>query len=277
MSDVRVTRRAERRPAAGRALRLAARLSARLIDRLTAGLAAAAALCLVGGAPARAADVAALLKTADSYRLAAGQAEVQTRIRLLKNGELDKERLYKVLLKPERRSLVISESPVEHGQKVLMLDDDFWIILPSSQRPVRITPAQKLLGEASAGDIASMTWSGDYDGAVVGEVQHDGRACLQLELASQHKGTTYRRIVLFLASPGGEPVAADLYLASDKLAKEARFEMGELRGRRQVVAMRLIDKIQANRVTEVHYLDQHARPVADEVFNPMYLTHNEIK
>jgi len=158
-----------------------------------------------------------------------------------------------------------------------MLEDDFWIILPSSQRPVRITPAQKLLGEASAGDIATMTWSGDYDGTVVGEAQRDGKACLQLDLSAQHKGTTYRRIVLYVARQGGEPVAADLYLASDKLAKEASFVLGELHGRTQVVAMRLIDKIQTQRVTEVHYLDQKVRPVPEEVFNPMYLTHNEIR
>jgi hypothetical protein len=41
--------------------------------------------------------------------------------------------------------------------------------------------------------------------------------------------------------------------------------------------MRLIDRIQTNRVTEIRYLDQQARPVAEEVFNPMYLTHNELK
>ena len=69
-----------------------------------AGPCAALLLALAGAA--HAADVAALLKTADGYRLAAGEAEVQTQIRLLKNGELDKERRYKVLLKPQRRSLV---------------------------------------------------------------------------------------------------------------------------------------------------------------------------
>jgi hypothetical protein len=246
-----------------------------------AGLAArflvfALALPALTGAT-RAADLRALLQTADGFRLAAGEVEVRTSVRLLKNGELDKERLYKVLLKPGRRSLVISDSAVEKGQKVLMLADDFWIILPSSQRPVRITPTQKLLGEASAGDIANMTWSEDYDGQIVGDAERDGRPCLQLDLLARHKGATYRRVVLYVARAGGEPVAADLYVASDKLAKEASFEMGELHGRRQVVMMRLVDRIQTNRVTEVRYLDQQARPVPDEVFNPMYLTHNEIR
>jgi len=42
---------------------------------------------------------------------------------------------------------------------VLMLGDDFWLLMPSSQRPLRITPMQKLLGDASTGDIATLSWA----------------------------------------------------------------------------------------------------------------------
>ncbi len=234
-------------------------------------------LVLALGAPVQAADVKSLLKAADDFRLAAAEVQVETRIRLYRNGELDKERLYSVLVKPDRRSLVVSKSPVEKGQKVLMLADDFWIILPSSQRPIRITPMQKLLGDASAGDIASMTWSDDYDGTIAGEAEMAGRHCLRLELEAQHKGTTYKRIVLFLAKADSEPVFAELYVASDKLAKEASFEMGSLEGRHQVVAMKLTDRIQSGRVTEIRYLGQTPRKVPDEYLNPMYLTHNELR
>ncbi len=236
-------------------------------------------LALICGAAAatQAADVKALLKAADGYRLAGDEVQVDTRIRLFKGGVLDKERVYSVLLRPQRRSLVLSRSPVEKGQKLLMLADDFWIILPSSQRPIRITPMQKLLGDASAGDIASMTWSEDYDGSIAGEARIRGQDCLKLDLLAQHKGATYRRIVLFLARATAEPVAAELYVASDKLAKEAAFEMGELHGHHQVVSMELTDRIQTDRVTEIRYLDQKARAVADEYFNPMFLTHNELK
>jgi hypothetical protein len=233
------------------------------------------AATLTGGA--RAADVKALLKTADEYRLASDQVQVDTQIKFFKSGTLDKERLYRVLVKPDRRSLVVSQSPAEKGQKVLMLADDFWIVLPSSQRPIRITPMQKLLGDASAGDIASMTWSEDYDGTVAGDAQIAGKPCLKLDLVSQHKGTTYRRIVLFLSKPAAEPVFAELYVASDKMAKEATFEMGQLEGQRRVVSMSLTDKIQGGRVTEIRYLAQRPRTVPEEYFNPMYLTHNELK
>jgi hypothetical protein len=60
-------------------------------------------------------------------------------------------------------------SPAEPGQKVLMLGDDFWLLMPGSQRAMRITPMQKLLGDASTGDIATMNWADDYGGSVVGE------------------------------------------------------------------------------------------------------------
>ena len=105
-------------------------------------------------------DVPRLLQEADAYRLPPSPVQVKVTVKLFKDGKLDKERPYTVLARPDLRSLVLFDHPSEKNQKVLMVDDDFWIILPNSRRPVRITPMQKLLGEASTGDIARMTWSG---------------------------------------------------------------------------------------------------------------------
>jgi hypothetical protein len=106
---------------------------------------------------ASAADVKALLKEADAYRITAESLRVDTEVKTFKGGQPDKTRLYHVYVKPGRRSLVVFRSPSERGQKMLMLGDDFWLVMPSSQRPLRITPMQKLLGDASTGDIASLT------------------------------------------------------------------------------------------------------------------------
>jgi hypothetical protein len=54
-----------------------------------------------------------------------------------------------VFVQDQHRSLVLMRSPAEQGQKVLMLGDDFWLLMPGSQRALRITPMQKLLGDAS--------------------------------------------------------------------------------------------------------------------------------
>jgi len=220
------------------------------------------------------ADIQTILKQADNYRLPQDTVQVETTVVLYKKGKLDKERQYSVYIKPGRRSLVIFNSAVERGQKVLMLDDKFWMIMPKSRRPIRITPMQKLLGEASTGDIATMTWSEDYDGKISQKVVINQIPCLKLDLHSIRKGTTYARIELYVAQDGFWPVAANLYVASGKLAKRAYFSLGDVNG--QVNAMTLIDKIQRQRKTVIRYLSMTPREIPDKFYNPMYLVRNRI-
>jgi hypothetical protein len=227
--------------------------------------------------PLHAADIKALLKTADSYRLTDESLRVDTEARVFKSGQLDKTRLYAVYVKPGRRSLVVFRSPAERGQKLLMLGDDFWLVMPSSQRPLRITPVQKLLGDASTGDVASLTWAEDYDGKLEGEEVVDGVSCLKLDIVGQRKGVSYPRIVLYLAKNGHYPVLAELYVASDKLAKLASFKMGVMDGRRVVTTMILTDRIQKERRTELRYLARTRKTLPDEYYNPAFLVRAEIE
>lgn len=223
--------------------------------------------------------VQALLKKADAYRLSDTAMQVETQIIVNKDGHPSKDRRYLVLLRENRQSLVLMRSPAEKGQKVLMLGDDFWLIMPSSQRPMRITPTQKLLGDASTGDIATMTWAGDYDGKIVGDEACDegGKLrCTHLSLSAQRKGVTYARIELWLAVGSVEPVRSDLFVQSEKLAKRARFVLEKIDGRRQVKEMVLLDQIEKSRETIVHYLDRKPKRAPDEWFNPMFLTRAEL-
>lgn len=221
-------------------------------------------------------DVAALLKKADAYRLQEGAARVETLVELYRGDALDKERRYTVYLKPGRRSLVLMKSPAEAGQKVLMLADQFWLLMPDTQRPLRITATQKLLGEASTGDIANMTWSDDYDGKVVDEVDIKGRRCLHLDLAAARPGVTYARIELYLDKASKLPIKADLYVNSGKRAKEAWYEAKTVDGQLRVMSMTLFDDIQAGRRTVVRYQSIVAKEAPDEFFNPAALVRNSL-
>ncbi|HEY0722246.1 MAG TPA: outer membrane lipoprotein-sorting protein, partial [Gammaproteobacteria bacterium] len=177
-----------------------------------------ALLLLVCGSTAQAEDVTTMLKRADALRLPDSEAKVETRVRLYEDDTIDKERLYTVYMRPGHRSLVLFKSAGEAGQKVLMLDDAYWMFMPNTRRPLRITPMQKLLGEASTGDIATLTWSEDYSGKLLAEEVRDApcsieRPCRQLELTSVRTGTTYERIELWL-DQADVPLFARLYLAS---------------------------------------------------------------
>lgn len=231
---------------------------------------------LLVAAAASASEVAALLKKADFYRLPERSARVETSIERYKHEALDKERRYTVYIKPGRRSLVLMKSPAEIGQKVLMLADQFWLLMPESQRPLRISASQKLLGEAASGDIATMTWSEDYDGVLAGEAEVDGVRCLRLDLAAVRPGVTYARVELYLEKASKRPVKADLYVDSGKRAKEARYQPGTVEGQTRIVAMSLVDAIQTGRHTLVRYERITAHETPDAVFNPAALARNSL-
>jgi outer membrane lipoprotein-sorting protein len=225
---------------------------------------------------AAAADVEAILKKADSFRLPDASAQLDTLVQTFKDGKPDKEKRYQVLVRPGGKSLVLSRSPGEAGQKVLMSGDDFWLLVPGSARPLRITPMQKLLGEASTGDIANMTWAGDYSGAVVRELEVDGVLCLELDLAALRKSISYQRVVLHVAKSDYRPVHADLFAASDRKIKQARYGVETRNGRTSVTRMTLIDEIQTSRETQVLVQSNKPRRFGDELFNLMYLSRNDV-
>lgn len=232
------------------------------------------ALLLSALLPAHAAepDVTRLLADADRFRVSDEQLVIETRVNTFKSdGTPDKERLYTVHTSTGRRSLVLMRSPAEQGQKVLMVGDDFWLMMPGTQRPMRITPSQKLLGDASTGDIATLRWSEDYRATLVGEERCDTTPCWHLSLAAQRPGVSYQRIELWLGRDRHQPLKADLYLQSDKLAKQARFIADSVERPTQIDEMVLQDQLSHRRETRVRYTARAKKVVPESWFNPMSL------
>lgn len=249
-------------------------------------------LCLLAYSTFTFANDDTALREVDSYRLPKGSVRVETLVKLYREGKLDKEKLYTVYIKSERRTLVLMKSSLEIGQKILMLKEKFWFLTPDSQRPLRITASQKLLGEASTGDIANMTWSDNYvvqkieeiscpqfqialDGVDAG-VFKKSSSCLRLELASNVEGLTYSSISLFVDKNSKFPIRADLFVSSGKKAKEAWFAKLKSNNEKYIDTMILIDNIQSTRHTIVTYKSIDLFDCPDEYFNPASLARNAL-
>jgi len=225
-----------------------------------------------------------LIKNADNYRLDNASAKIVSKVTLYKNNLQDKTRSYSVYTRENRESLVVFDSPIEAGQKMLMLGDNYWLLMPKSRRPIRITPMQKLLGEASIGDISTLTWSEDYQGEWLKEEQltvtnSSGIQALvttqQLLLKAKTKGASYFTIKLWLDKKSGFPIKADLYLQSGKLAKQALFIKGKRDQQDKVVSMRLDDSIQKNQHTVIDYKSITPMQIDDKYYNPAYLSRSK--
>lgn len=222
-------------------------------------------------------NIESMIKRADDYRLKEESARVISLVSLYENDELDKTREYHVYTRPNRESLVIFKSAVEAGQKMLMLQDNYWLQMPKSRRPIRITPMQKLLGEASVGDISTLTWSEDYQGIWVASEKVQGLAgesvaTQRLQLTAKTSGASYQIIDLWLTEQENFPLKADLYLRSGKLAKQAWFTRGERNGEVGVTEMTLLDHIQPAKKTVIEYQDVQPWQLEDKFYNPSYLS-----
>lgn len=134
---------------------------------------------------------------------------------------------------------------------MLMMGDNYWLQMPKSRRPIRITPMQKLLGEASIGDISTLTWSQDYQGewkaTETTSVSGKSIATYHLVLTAKTAGASYQKIDLWLAKQDAFPIKADLYLRSGKLAKQAHYRRATKETRDYVSEMTLLDSIQPSK------------------------------
>ncbi|ROP59495.1 outer membrane lipoprotein-sorting protein [Enterobacter sp. BIGb0383] len=224
---------------------------------------------------ANAETVEQMLKKADQYRSKEPHAKVTTVVKLYQNNELDKTRLYEVYTRPMRESLVLFRSKVEDGQKLLMLGDNYWLLMPQSRRPIRITPIQKLLGNASVGDISTLNWSEHYQGTLQGDqevvIQDKKIMSNRLELTAKTAGETYARIELWLDKKNDFPLKADLYLLSGKMAKQAFFIADDDVHPKKIVSMVLLDSIQPEKKTVIDYQNVVPYQLDAKYYNPAYL------
>lgn len=216
-----------------------------------------------------------ILKKADRYRTSAQNTQMEATISVFNlDGTLAKERHYLVFAQAKHNSLVLMQSPAEKGQKVLMLGDEFWLVMPGTSRPMRITAMQKLLGDVSTGDIATMSWSDDYSAELKGEESCGASTCLHLNLSANRKAVTYQRIELWVGKTHSEPLRAELYVQSDKLAKIAKFISDKPSAPKEVVEMTLFDQLSNKKETRIRYTNRKERAIPTEWLNPMFLASN---
>lgn len=115
-------------------------------------------------------------------------------------------------------------SKKEVGRTVLMLGDEMWLLLPNARRPIKVSPAQRLMGPAAGGDLARSRFALDYQIRDVKDEPLEGRACRRLDLQARKPSHSYRTARLWIDKATGIPIQAEYFLSSGKQAKTMRFD-----------------------------------------------------
>ena len=199
-------------------------------SRICLSLASALLVSASYMAPAVAAsyDPQALVRQADDFRQLYPNVLMQVRLTKFVGAVQDRETLLKVAVHGSEKSLIQVIEGADRGQQVLMTAEGLWVKLPRSTRAVRITPLQRMLGEASVGDIGRIRWQDDYVARLAPDTS-PGRdeATVQLELTARSELAAYPRINLTVAARDGCPLEATYFLKSGKALKTVSFDKPE--------------------------------------------------
>lgn len=144
-------------------------------------------------------------------------------------------------------TLVHIDLPVRDEGKLLLRNGNLlWFYDPASKASVRLSPRQRLIGNASNGDVITANFAMDYAVEMAGEEEiTDGdrqtRAAYKLRLTSQNDTTPYDVIELWVDKTSSQPLKGQFYTQSGRLLKAAWYRgwepvLGETRPTEVVIA-----------------------------------------
>jgi outer membrane lipoprotein-sorting protein len=214
--------------------------------------------------PIFASDAKDILRRSDAYRSALDSFSIDVDLTSFEDGVKSEASKFRVYGKGVDRSVIEFLAPAsDKGRYVLMLRDAMWIYVPSSSRPIRISPMQRLMGQASNGDVARTSFTVDYEAT---SATQEGDAWV-LELAAKDPSMSYKRVRLWVDRSSYEPRRADFYVASGKLLKRARYtQFGTLSGSRVVIQVEIEDLLRTGNRTVMRYANLTARSNPDKMF-----------
>jgi outer membrane lipoprotein-sorting protein len=213
---------------------------------------------------AHAQDAAAILARADGYRNPLATFSIDVELTSSTPDGRHEQSKFRVYGRGSDKSVVEFVAPAtEKGKYLLMLRDAMWIYMPSASRPIRISPLQRLMGQASNGDVARTSFTVDYNAASIVE---DGDAWL-LELAAKDPAVAYNRVRLWVDRKTNEPRRADFYVVSGKLIKRAFYrDYGAMNGRRAVTTIAIEDLLRPGNTTTMRYANLTTRDNPEKMF-----------
>jgi hypothetical protein len=176
------------------------------------------------------------------------------------------------------RNLVRYVAPPRDAGKVALLDGTtLWFYDPTSKASVRISPQQRLLGQAAIGDVLTVNFAADYKGQLLGvdAIQDAGRqqrTCWHLDLRASNDLATYNRVEYWVEQASFRPIKAKFYSDSGRLLKVLYYRgYHEVLGADRPTEAVIIDAVDNSLVTVVTFSDWRFQDVPEAWFQRDYL------
>jgi hypothetical protein len=168
------------------------------------------------------------------------------------------------------KSLVTFESPArQKGRVLLKQDNDMWLYIPGTRKVIRISPAQRLLGETSNGDVTGSNLALDYDATLSSEESDQPQGHIKLILTAKNKTVSYQKVVFWLEEKAPyKPIRSEYYARSGKLLKTADYKaFKDFNGELKIHKMLLTDPLIEGSYTWMLFDNYRATDLPDARFS----------
>ncbi|TDR80631.1 outer membrane lipoprotein-sorting protein [Paludibacterium purpuratum] len=163
------------------------------------------------------------------------------------------------------------------GKLMLKNGNELWFYDPSSKASIAISPQQRLMGQASNGDVVTVNLARDYRATQVSEeVIKDGdrqmRHCYKLRLVAQNDSVTYHAIDLWVDVDNLRSRKALFYAESGSLLKQAYYRgYAQVLGGTRPTETVIIDGLNPRWVTVMRYSNHAWRDIPEAWLQRDYL------
>lgn len=163
------------------------------------------------------------------------------------------------------------------GKAMLKNGNDLWFYDPGTKASVRISPQQRLIGQASNGDVVTVNFARDYRARVVGEetvqdAERRSRQAWRLMLEAATDDATYGSIELWTDTTSNAPIKARFMSDSGRLLKTAFYRRFQAQlGADRPTETIIIDGIEPQSVTIVRMTEYAFRNAPASWFQKDYL------
>ncbi|MFM8899466.1 MAG: outer membrane lipoprotein-sorting protein [Burkholderiales bacterium] len=220
------------------------------------------------------ADAQALLVASDAVRNPPGSFSVQLTLTEFRKGQQNNRSGLLIYAKPSQsgqyNNLVRFMAPARDANKLMLRSgNDLWFYDPATKASVRISAQQRLLGQASNGDVMSTNLARDYNAQWVGEaVVKDGEgrdcSCVHLRLKSTGTHVPYPNVEYWINPRNQRPVMARFFTSEGRLLKTAYFrKFQEVLGLQRPTETVIIDGLDPDWVTLMQSTQVTPREVPD--------------
>jgi len=243
-----------------------------------AGTATLLAADALAGPPSAAEIVAATDKVRSpqgAFRVSIGLTEyvggkARDKVDLAVHAKLYPDRRFKNLVR-------YLAPPRDVGKLVLLNGSSMWFYDPASKASIRISPQQRLTGQAANADVVTVNLALDYTPKLLGEeklqdADRQERAVWHLDLTAATAEAMYSRLEYWIEKDSFRPIKAKFFSDSGRLLKIAYYRKYEEHlGMARAMETIIIDAVDASLVTKMTYADFRTEEAKDAWFQRDYL------